>query len=153
MILNPKDRTLTAEVDGGIAPYSFVWNNDPSQTSSEVDVTSPGVYEVEITDAEGTIIRETYKVTLPALVVTAYPNPLSSTTTIEFRNNFDSENGRIEIYSLDGRKVAVLFDGTMEKDKTYLVKWDAKENADGVYLFKIICGDAIETGRLTLIRE
>lgn len=41
----------------------------------------------------------------------------------------------------------------MEKDKTYLVKWDAKENADGVYLFKIICGDAIETGRLTLIRE
>ena len=89
MILNPKDRTLTAEVDGGIAPYSFVWNNDPSQTSSEVDVTSPGVYEVEITDAEGTIIRETYKVTLPALVVTAYPNPLSSTTTIEFRNHRD----------------------------------------------------------------
>ena len=33
----------------------------------------------------------------------------------------------------------------MEKKKEYLVKWDAKETPDGIYLYKIICGDDVET--------
>lgn len=151
--LNPSGKTLTVEPQEGNGPYSFDWINEPSQTTSTINVNNPGLYEVTITDRNGNKTTESYFVTLPSLIVTAYPNPFHSETTIEFTNSGNTKTGSIEIYSLEGRKVAVLYEGEMENEKTYLVKWDARENEDGIYIYKIICGDAVQTGRLTLMKE
>ena len=151
--VDPTAGTLTVEPEDGVAPYTFVWNDDPAQTSATIEAKTPGKYNVTITDAEGNVSKESYNLTLPSLTVSAYPNPFKSETTIEFTNNSDTRFGLIEVYSIDGKKVAVLFEGEMEKSMTYFVKWDARETPDGIYLYRLICGDAVETGRLTLIRE
>ena len=41
----------------------------------------------------------------------------------------------------------------MEKERTLPGEMGCQKTPDGIYLYKIICGDDVETGRLTLIRE
>ncbi|SHN17203.1 gliding motility-associated C-terminal domain-containing protein [Cyclobacterium lianum] len=43
-------------VQGGIAPYSFLWSN--GATTSSIDNLNPGSYSVEVTDARGCVVRE-----------------------------------------------------------------------------------------------
>lgn len=43
--------TLTANVTGGLAPYSYLWSN--GQTTASINVTSLGTYSVTVTDATG----------------------------------------------------------------------------------------------------
>lgn len=43
--------TLTANVVGGLAPYSYLWSN--GQTTSSINVTALGTYSVTVTDATG----------------------------------------------------------------------------------------------------
>ena len=43
--------TLTANVTGGLAPYSYLWSN--GETTASINVTSLGTYSVTVTDATG----------------------------------------------------------------------------------------------------
>ncbi len=45
--------TLTAVVNGGFAPYSFVWNSIPVQNDSILDNVSAGTYTVTVTSSGG----------------------------------------------------------------------------------------------------
>ncbi|WP_439482877.1 gliding motility-associated C-terminal domain-containing protein [Cyclobacterium plantarum] len=42
-------------VSGGLAPYSFLWSN--GATTSSTDNLTPGVYSVDVTDAKGCVVR------------------------------------------------------------------------------------------------
>ncbi|HNP47938.1 MAG TPA: T9SS type A sorting domain-containing protein [Bacteroidia bacterium] len=153
IVMDPTQKTLTVVSEDGLNPGTISWNGDPNLTGQTIQAHLPGLYEADVTDADGKVTRLSYTVEQPSLSVVAYPNPFNSVTTLEIRNNHENRKGSIEVYSLTGKKIAVLFEGEMEKERTYLVKWDAKETPDGIYLYKIICGDDVETGRLTLIRE
>jgi Secretion system C-terminal sorting domain len=82
-----------------------------------------------------------------------YPNPFNTTTTVEFKNLDATSKGTVEIYSLDGRKVAELYNGNVEADKTYQLKWDAQDVPDGTYMYRIVCGENVATGRMILMRQ
>ncbi len=43
--------TLTANVTGGLAPYTYLWSN--GQTTSSINVTTAGTYSVTVSDATG----------------------------------------------------------------------------------------------------
>jgi gliding motility-associated-like protein len=55
--------TMTASVSGGIAPFTYLWNNNSTSSSTNV---SPGSYNVTVTDAIGCSGQQTYNVVSPA---------------------------------------------------------------------------------------
>jgi hypothetical protein len=81
----------------------------------------------------------------------AYPNPFKSTVTIEFSSDI-STHSLVEVYTMEGSKVATLFNENTEAGVAYKSEFDAKGLADGIYVYRIINGDHIINGKLTLIR-
>ncbi len=67
--LNPT-ATLTASVSGGVPPYSYQWSN--GDFGNPIQVSSPGVYAVVVTDANG--CTKSAQVTVSANVVAPVAN-------------------------------------------------------------------------------
>jgi hypothetical protein len=57
-------------------------------------------------------------------MLTAYPNPFTETTTIEFLTNETTQTD-LSIYSIDGKQVAQLFKGITEGSMFYSVTFEA----------------------------
>ena len=49
--------TITAQVFGGVAPYTYLWSN--GDTDSLAENLGPGIYSVLVTDANGCIANDT----------------------------------------------------------------------------------------------
>jgi len=62
--------TLTANQTGGLAPYTYLWSN--GQTTSSINVTTPGNYSVTVTDATGC------PVATDQVTVTQFVNPITA---------------------------------------------------------------------------
>jgi gliding motility-associated-like protein len=60
------DGEATAEVIGGVPPYSFSWNDASLQTTATATNLPAGTYEVTVTDANNCITIETITLTAPA---------------------------------------------------------------------------------------
>jgi hypothetical protein len=50
-ILEEPASTLTANIDGGTVPYSFLWSTE--ETTNSIQVNISGIFSVTVTDAEG----------------------------------------------------------------------------------------------------
>lgn len=94
--------------------------------------------------------RQAVHVQDATLEAVAFPNPFKSTATIQFTNGDVSSRAIVEIYGLDGNKIAELFNGTIEATQSYKVEWNAENLPNGLYMYRIICGDKVVTGRLAL---
>jgi D-alanyl-D-alanine carboxypeptidase len=93
-----------------------------------------------------------------------YPNPFNPSTTIRYSvsgtgtEKTGTEKGapggswvRLVVYDILGREVAVL----VNESKTpgyYQVKWDATNASSGVYLYRLIEGDIVESRQMLLLR-
>jgi large repetitive protein len=74
--------TVTANVTGGIAPFSYVWSN--GQTTSTITNVLPGTYSVTVTGSGGSGCTGTAAVTIagnPEIIVTTSPNNSISCST------------------------------------------------------------------------
>lgn len=63
-----------------------------------------------------------------------YPNPFNPSTNIEFSV---PERGKatVKVYDIQGREVAVLFDGEAEAGRIYRLTFDASRLASGTYIY------------------
>ncbi|MDA6072450.1 hypothetical protein NJT12_22760, partial [Flavobacterium sp. AC] len=52
--------SATATITGGVAPYSFVWNNGITSTTNEAVNLNEGTYEVTATDDNGCVIKQKF---------------------------------------------------------------------------------------------
>lgn len=86
------------------------------------------------------------------IVVNAYPNPFSLKTRIEFEKLNESGHVSIELYTLYGEKLKVLFDDNVDAETQYSLDFDAGELASGVYIYKVVCDDEIVMGKMYLQR-
>jgi len=59
------DGTITADAQGGTAPYSYSWNTTPPATGSTLTNLGPGSYTVTATDVSGCVTTETVILTAP----------------------------------------------------------------------------------------
>jgi len=84
--------------------------------------------------------------------VKAYPNPFSSKAIIEFQNIQSSSYVVVEIYDLKGAKIATLFDGEIERGVLYKAEINAGNLLEGVYIYRILNGEQIVSGKLLLIK-
>jgi len=83
-----------------------------------------------------------------------YPNPFNPETVISYQigvNQGLSEHVDLSIYSLLGQKVATLV-SEKQPSGIYQVTWDASEFSSGVYLYKLQCGNYVETKKMVLMR-
>jgi hypothetical protein len=88
-----------------------------------------------------------------------YPNPFNPFTKIKFDIPVGTRRGvfvHVKVYNLLGREVATLVNEQL-KPGTYEVEWpaptgDGSNFASGVYFYKLISGDFVETKKMVLIK-
>ena len=84
-----------------------------------------------------------------------WPNPFNSETVISwFLLRAGSVN--VEVFALTGQRVAVLHQGPKNAG-IHRVHWDGRDDqgrplASGVYLYRLVTGENIQTRKLTLLR-
>ena len=140
------------------APYSYEWYyQDGTFIGDTEDISglNAGWYTVLVSCADGSDETTGWFYVEPdsrgrgkglanEQAVKAYPNPFTSTTTIEFSNGLN-ENVNVSVFSLDGKLVAELFDGTVEANEIYNAQFDANNAVAGVYIVQL----TTESGRTT----
>jgi hypothetical protein len=57
----------------------------------------------------------------------------------------------LKIYDMLGREISTLIDEEKNPGR-YTVKWDATKVASGVYFYRLIAGDFVQTRRLSFIK-
>ncbi|MDF1673787.1 MAG: T9SS type A sorting domain-containing protein [Vicingaceae bacterium] len=129
---------ITIDVDGGLPPYSYVWDNDINNSSP----TSTGICLVDsvtvtVTDSRGcSINRVSYKEIIPLEGDNnIYPNPFSTNFSVQF--TLDADRTVIaKIYDLTGRLVTDLIQRNARKGLNELV-FSLTPLAVGNYVLKI----------------
>jgi hypothetical protein len=82
----------------------------------------------------------------------AYPNPFSDVTTVRFMLPEGGE-ARLEVYSLTGERVAVLFEGMVEAGLDYEVEWKPEQVSQGIYFARLTTSHGeVVTKKLVLNR-
>ena len=81
--------SIDITVEGGIAPLTFLWNDDDATTTEDLSDVWNGDYTVVITDAEDCEITETYNVggstainNIEEANISIYPNPAANELNI-----------------------------------------------------------------------
>jgi len=84
-----------------------------------------------------------------------YPNPFNPQTKIKFAvpSNVKGQTSNVKliIYDLLGREVATIVNEEL-KSGTYEVDWDGSNYSSGVYFYKIISNDFVETKKMVLMK-
>jgi hypothetical protein len=91
----------------------------------------------------------------PLPLIRAFPNPFNPSTAIEY-TLAEPGTARISIYSIAGQKVRELVTEDMSNG-THRTVWDGrdsrgKEVSAGVYIMRLKAGEAVATGKMTIIR-
>lgn len=104
----------------------------------------------------GTIIASPSSITQLNEIAASYklsqnfPNPFNPSTKINFSIPVSS-NVFLKIYNSIGQEVATLVNERMNSG-SYRVDWNAINYSSGVYYYKIVAGDFVETRKMFLMR-
>lgn len=79
-----------------------------------------------------------------------YPNPFNPTTVISFSLPVASDV-KLEILNINGQKVATLANTRYEVG-IHSVSWNAKDVANGVYLYRLDAGDFVDSKKMILLK-
>jgi hypothetical protein len=74
--------------------------------------------------------------------ITAYPNPVSEQTTIEFSID-QTANTTVSVYSMDGKQVAQLYKGMAEAGMLYTLPFDAAHLPAGLYTITLTTDNGV----------
>ncbi|MGA2298914.1 MAG: aryl-sulfate sulfotransferase [FCB group bacterium] len=79
-----------------------------------------------------------------------YPNPFSNTTTFEFFVKY-AGNTSINLYSLEGEKLGVIYSKYLEPGK-YSFNWDSGSISPGMFFYKIINGTQFKICKMLIVK-
>jgi hypothetical protein len=97
-----------------------------------------------------TEIGEEIQVPNRLYIISNYPNPFNANTRINFTTP-TAENVRIEIYDINGRKIANIFDSYIDAGDHSII-WDAAANPSGIYFCRMITSTNILNRRIVLLK-
>ncbi|MDX5417949.1 MAG: family 10 glycosylhydrolase, partial [Hymenobacteraceae bacterium] len=83
-----------------------------------------------------------------APVLSAFPNPFNSETTVQFTLGQEEGNVLLEVFDMNGNRVAHLFEGSAKADKTYTFTLDGKTLRNNVYIVRLVTAGEVKTFRL-----
>lgn len=129
-------------VSGGTAPYSYLWNTAPAQTTATATNLTPGTYTVTVTDFNTCTAATNVNIGSPTAVPEAeqqfeilnfYPNPARDNVNLQAELK-DYQDVNIELIDLSGRTVAYQdFPQTREINTSF----DLSTLSAGLYIFRI----------------
>ncbi|MEO5929496.1 MAG: T9SS type A sorting domain-containing protein [Candidatus Kapaibacterium sp.] len=76
------------------------------------------------------------------------PNPFNGSTTIRFTLD-RTRSVSLDILNSGGERVTTLVSGTLPAD-SYAFEWNARDQASGVYFYRLNVGGTTETGKMIL---
>ena len=79
-----------------------------------------------------------------------YPNPFNPNTTIKFAVPKETQVN-LSVFNILGEKVKELKNEVM-KPGNYTLEFNATALASGVYIYRIIAGDYIQTKKMILLK-
>ncbi len=97
--------------------------------------------------------QDCYSVSVPSLDhpttwynLNVYPNPFSTSTTIEFEPLIPG-NIQTTIFNHLGQEIETIEEG-IRNSGAHHITWDASGYPSGVYIYRLVVGDKVETGKL-----
>jgi hypothetical protein len=79
-----------------------------------------------------------------------YPNPFNPSTSIKFDVPKES-SVKLVVYDVLGKEISILIDYKIKAGK-YEVAWDGTNYPSGVYFFKLITNEYVETKKMVLVK-
>ncbi|MCH2214867.1 MAG: T9SS type A sorting domain-containing protein [Flavobacteriales bacterium] len=79
------------------------------------------------------------------------PNPTEGTSFATFSSSEESM-ATLEVYDMSGRRMAMLFNGTMSVDAEYRAEFDGSQLPNGVYIYRYTSGNQVEMRKLIIAR-
>ena len=154
-ILNGDDGAIDITVVGGTEPYSYEWS-DGSTQEDLVNVSS-GTYSYTVTDANGcTFVSDPISVMSTSTIdveleqyIQVFPNPSNGKFTVDVELIQSSEVD-IRIYDVIGRTIGKTYNAEIQQ--TTLL-YDLSNQAEGVYIMKILVDEKLLTKRLVVTRQ
>ena len=89
---------------------------------------------------------------VPAIRASVYPNPFSDKAMIEFEAAGNTR-AIVEVLSVNGSRVASLFEGDVEAGRTYRFEFSDPKGASAIYLYRIVTPAGSSVGRLIYIPQ
>lgn len=134
-------------VTGGTAPYTYSWGN--GATTQDISSLLPGVYVVEITDANGCSTSSLFIVSVSLGIdeasideVTLFPNPSSNMISIE--SPLGKPMDRIEFIDIAGKMVMEL------NPNNTSTQIEVNSWAEGLYFVNVYTGTSVITKKLVI---
>lgn len=136
----------------GPITYTGIFANSPAQTGLV-----SGWYTVTVTDCDGQQTVGWYWVPkqtrgrgkLAQANITAYPNPFDAQTNINFSVDVEAQVS-IDVFNIEGRLVASVFDGYLIANEEQTVQFNAAELPTGMYV-AVLRTEAGELERFKLL--
>lgn len=79
-----------------------------------------------------------------------FPNPFSASTSISFEIP-ETRHVSVTVFDMLGREVATLVDGVVPAG-SHAAVFNAADQPNGIYLYRVRAGDASQSGRMVLAR-
>lgn len=80
-----------------------------------------------------------------------YPNPFNPSTTIKYSLK-EVDTVQLDVFNIQGQKVATLIDNETTPAGSYQVKFDASSFASGVYMYRLKTNNSVITRQMILIK-
>jgi len=85
------------------------------------------------------------------ITLKAIPNPFSESTILEFTSKTDV-NALVEVYNVEGAKIATLFNDQVKANETHSITFSGQGFADGIYIYRVTTGNRSYYHKLVLAK-
>lgn len=148
MVVYPGDKDMTT---GGNTSSDYIANSNEENENLLGD-TEMNEYNNSDVFQGLNIIDKSFVTRKNEILVSAYPNPFHTKTTIQFQIFSNNAHVVIELYQLEGHKLKTLFDQNVEQRMLYYVDVLADNYPNGVYYYKITNGNSIVNRKLIIMK-
>jgi len=95
-------------------------------------------------------VKEDDNLPIATALEVAYPNPFNPSTNISY-SLAESQNIKIEVYNLNGARVAILAEGSQTAGQ-YSIAFNAQNLPSGTYIVRMLTEQKVFTQKITLIK-